>query len=212
MMTKLDFIIIIISFSVLGCKSTSLVKPPEVNSVFIYELYFVDSTEKVIEGSGKFDTMTVVSTGSTYQGKNNVLSFKVDSGVNPSIFLNYEIGGDVSEYVDGHALPGNKYGWITYPIATKSVTSFLREDSSITLSKTRHTLTSSITYAGTEKIRLAEHVFDAVVLTRQDIDENNKVTRHGKYWIDSGTGVLLKIYLPSYNGAGIGILRNFTLK
>ena len=119
---KLRFLIFgLVSFTafVAGCKSSTgpnsnpsiAVTRPGVGSTFLYHDQAFDSLGRSVLVYDRWDTIVIVSSGISYQGKSNVVSFKTttyhkkDNSISTLVgYLNYESNGDISHYIapDGY--------------------------------------------------------------------------------------------------------------
>ncbi len=93
--------------------------------MFVYRRVYFDTLGSVIEN--RLDTEVVYQSGITYEGKNNVV---VMGPIHANVerfrsYFDYEANGDLDDFSD---IPRVRHGWRTYPIASKTTSSWVQVD------------------------------------------------------------------------------------
>jgi hypothetical protein len=185
--------------SSLGCSNssgpptTSTVTVPKVGSTFVLYKYELDSTGAKISGTEKYDTVKVIASGITYQGKTNVNHFH--SSQNYEIFLNYESNGDISGYIDHYGSPGYRSGWGTLPLVGKGKNTIVTFDTTYA-NGSQERVTTSYTYTGEETVTLLNHDFRTQTLNFEESLQNGAHGPIEKDWVSSELGYLVKSRTP----------------
>ena len=161
-----------------GCKSNSTDNNPSnaissarTGSTFIYHNYYIDTLGAKITNdpntAESIDTVTVLATGISYQGKTNVTNFYNSGPDKGSYFLNYEASGDISLYgeprVSGvFTLHG---GWVTLPLAGLSSSTFVLADTVVKENGKpdhRRYETETDTYIGNDNISVGQETLECI--------------------------------------------------
>ena len=148
--------------------SAGSVTRPGVGSQYIRYNQFFDTAGHSLPALAAYDTLYVIASGISYQGKTNVVEFRYGSEPTRALifYVNYESNGDIASYVDGQGSPGKRSGWEVLPLASKGTTSFTTYDSSGVSSVTR------LTYAGEQHISEAGKTLDALVFDYQSLNSS----------------------------------------
>jgi hypothetical protein len=131
------FLIVLCTFVIAGCKSTTTApnastssRGPAVGTYFILQDTYTDSTGNVI--STDTTKELVVATGVTIDGESDVVEIADSSSAGWSkdtAYFRYLADGDVSAYIEG--ISGDPSGWFTYPFATQTAATWFSVDTTL---------------------------------------------------------------------------------
>lgn len=186
----LSVILLVAVFVGEGCKSSttdpgtnSAIIAPKVGNFFVYDVYYIDTLGTKIVGvpylEEEMDTVTVVGSGITYQGRTNVVN-TTSTGSFGAWFMNFESTGDVSIWQNPstHTPFVVHGGWRTFPVTTKGGSNYVLVDSVVQQSGQpdwHGYETVSINYVGVQDITVGA---ETLTCEKFDLINNGQYGNH----------------------------------
>lgn len=173
--------------------ASTTVTAPAPGSTFVFHYYQLDSKGAAIAEGAGYDTVSVVATGTSYVSKTNVTHFHLSTGAD--WYYNYETNGDFSIYHSAGSDPHKRAGWITLPIASKTLQRFVDADTT-QIDGTHWQDSMYVSYHADESISLANHSFHAVVINVLQNTTAGVYGTNGTLWLSPEIGLEIEDDYP----------------
>ncbi len=193
---KITFSLTLLLFSgifIIGCDSDSGTSPttslatraPKVGSSFTFNQIRLDSLGKKVIASDVTQTDSVVEAMVSLYGKTNVAKI-VGVPFGQLKYFNYELNGDISEYIDYSDTPPLHSFWATYPIQSRATKLYTLIDTTVTVSGvTSHVVsTVSVSYEGISTLAIYDSTLTMIKIKTVGV---NSVTSPVQNYSDSLT-------------------------